>query len=121
MISTTNYNSAKMKQALSEGRPIYGISRWPYRWMKQELITGYSLILAPSEALLDSFDTWENFTADYIAELTMNPQTVCDELQRLDKLNAVVCCFEKDCSNCHRSLLKYFSDLNELEIDIAEM
>jgi len=124
-ISTTNYNSKKMKEAIAEGRKVYGISRWPYRWINPEILSGYVLRLAPSENLLDDPSeeewNWDDFKVKYLKQLNRSKNKVAEELKRLSEENAVLCCFEKDETTCHRSLLAEFAQQHLLNIEIKEM
>ena len=122
-----------MKEAVAQGRKVYGISRWPYRWIKSNVLSGYLLDLAPSEKLLDDETFYiENddeflhefkttWAKKYVRHLNKNKNTVIELLKRLDSENSVLCCFEKDCYTCHRGLLSHFVSQHNLGIEINEI
>jgi len=129
MIYTTNYNSRSMKEKMNAGNPIVGISRWPYRWNSQIKI--YEKDLAPTERLLNDWRdlyedpsddmTWEQFCTRYLNTLQKHKVKVIKILKELDAKNSVLCCFEKDCTICHRSLIAKFIERNKLNIEIKEI
>jgi uncharacterized protein YeaO (DUF488 family) len=106
---------AQGKKYEAQGYMVVGITRFPPKWFN-----GLNLIaLSPSVGALNAYKdgsiTWDEFVRIYEGYLNDSKETiktVLDTLNKLETNNIVLCCFEKDSTICHRSILAKFLNTN---------
>lgn len=114
MLYTSYYGSKKCGEAIDAGRFIVSISRSEPKWL--EVDAKFS-ILAPSYELFHNQDLsneeWEEL---YYKQLDKYEAQVIDILCYLETKEAVLCCWCKDYSNCHRSFLTKWAKKHNITI-----
>ena len=116
MLFTSFYDSEKLDKAIDNGEYVVSISRSEPKWLEfdekvWELAPGRELFLNSKKGMSD-----EDFEREYFKQLDVQKDKILQILARLEKKNAILCCWCEDYSYCHRFFLTKWAKKHNIVI-----